>query len=83
MGAGLVWRVGNGRMVRLGLDPWVGSQLGHNLPEGVRQRLTLGRFLHLAQIGDPLFTNLWHQGWLAGPRLGLLEDDLPFWNRYL
>jgi hypothetical protein len=31
MGVGLVWRVGNGHMVRLGLDPWVGIQLGHNL----------------------------------------------------
>jgi hypothetical protein len=48
VGASLVWRVCNGRMVLLGLDPWVGSQLGHNLPEGVRQRLTMGGYFHLA-----------------------------------
>jgi hypothetical protein len=82
VGMGLVWRVGNGCLVRLGLDPWPGCQLGHILPEGLRQRLALGGFFHLAQVGDPLTTNMWHQGWLAGHRLGLLEDDLPYWNRY-
>jgi hypothetical protein len=37
----------------------------------------------LAQIGNPLSTNLWHQGWLGGPRLRLLEEALPLWNIYL
>jgi hypothetical protein len=37
----------------------------------------------LAQIGDPHTTNLWQQGWLAGPRLGLLEEDRPIWNKYI
>jgi hypothetical protein len=33
-------------------------------------------------VGDPLTTNMWHQGWMEGHSLGLLEDDLPYWNRY-
>jgi hypothetical protein len=25
---------------------------------------------------------MWHQGWLSGPRLGILEVDLIHWNRF-
>jgi hypothetical protein len=82
VGTGLVWRVGSGRLVRLGLDPWPGCQLGHILLEGLRQRLASGGFFHLAQVSDPLTSNMWHQGWMAGHRLGLLEEDLLYWNRY-
>jgi hypothetical protein len=77
-----VWRVGSGRLVRLGLDPWPGCQLGHILPEGIRHRLALEGYYHLAQVGDPLQTDMWHQGWLSGHRLGLPEADLIHWNRY-
>ena len=33
IGTGLVWRVGSGSRVRLGMDPWVGSSRSHLLPE--------------------------------------------------
>jgi hypothetical protein len=52
------------------------------MPEGIRKRLNFGGFLHLAQVGDPHTTNMWHQGWMVGLRLGLLEEDLTYWNKY-
>ena len=33
-------------------------------------------------MGDPLLTDMWHQGWMTGNRLGLLEVDLIHWDRY-
>jgi hypothetical protein len=82
VGNGLVWRVGSGRLVRLGLDPWSGCQLGHLLSAGIRHRLAQGGFYYLAQVGDPLQTNMWHQGWMSRHMLGLLEEDYIHWNRY-
>jgi hypothetical protein len=79
----LVWRVGYGRSVRLGMDLWLGCNMGHILPAGTRNRLAQGGFYYLAQVRDPLQTNVWHQGWLSGHRLGLLEEDLFHWDRYL
>ena len=36
IGSGLVWRVGNGSLVRVGLDPWVGSGGAHILSVDLR-----------------------------------------------
>jgi hypothetical protein len=83
IGNSLVWRVGSGRLVRLGLDPWAGSKRGHLLNVGTRIRLEHGGFFNLAQVGDPTQTTIWHQGWMSGQRLGLLDEDLIHWDIYL
>jgi hypothetical protein len=48
IGNSLVWRVGFGRSVRLGMDLWPGCKLGHLLPTGTQNRLALGGFYNLA-----------------------------------
>jgi len=77
-----VWILGSGGNVHLGLDPWPGSQLSHILPNRIQLRLVLAGYYKLAQVGDPLQTYLWHQGWMTMIRLGLLEADLICWDRY-
>jgi hypothetical protein len=36
---GLVWRIGLGNLVRIGLDPWDGSNQEHIINDGVRYQL--------------------------------------------
>jgi len=65
-GNGLAWRISSGRMVRIGLDLWAGSNLAHLLNVGTRFLLVRGGYIQLAQVGDPTTTNIWKQGWLTG-----------------
>jgi len=39
IGNHLVWYVGNGKQVRLGEDPWVGSRHGFKFPENMLNNL--------------------------------------------
>jgi hypothetical protein len=83
IGNGLAWRIGSGRMVWIGLDPWAGSNHGHLLNVGTRLLLARGGYIHLAQVGDPTTTNIWQQGWLTGWRLRLNDDDIIHWDMYV
>lgn len=61
----LAWHVGNGTSVRVGLDPWPGSDIQHLLPPNIRAHLEAQGYLHLDQIVDPAQTTIWRQGWLS------------------
>jgi hypothetical protein len=81
IGNSLVWRVGSGRSIHLGMDPWPSCKLGNLLHVGTQNRLAQGSYYNLVQVGDPIQTNFWHQGWLSGHRLGLPEEDLIHWGQ--
>ena len=49
VGDGLAQKVGNGRHVRIGTDPWVGSRIYHILQEDVRQILESQGILFLIE----------------------------------
>jgi len=83
IGSGLVWRVGNGRSARLGLDPWVGSEGAHTLSDGLRRQLRAGGLIFLADVAAPEVSTLWHQGWLTGARIGLHGDYLMEWDHFV
>lgn len=69
--------------MRIGADPWPGSQLQHLLPPQLIQHLNENGFFHLNQIADPVSTNLWHQGWKGIRDLDLPNQWLVDWNKYV
>ena len=56
--SGLVWRVGDGSLLRIGLDPWVGCEGAHIISEALRQRLKEDRVVFFADVADPESTTL-------------------------
>ena len=62
----MAWKVGNGKSVKNGLEPWLGCGQGHRLPMSVHDFLAIKDIKTLHQVDDPNNTNLWHQGWKNG-----------------
>eukprot|EP01018_Ginkgo_biloba_P010531 Gb_16175 [translate_table: standard] len=80
---GLVWKVGNGILVRLGEDPWVGSGedfklLGHMI-QGLRDK---GLF-KLSQIADPTRTLVKSQGWISASSINFRGEDAQTWGIFV
>ena len=58
VGNGLAWRVGSGNLLKIGLDPWASSYREHLLTAKLHSKLEQGGCFYLAQVGDPLTTNI-------------------------
>lgn len=81
--AGLAWRIGNGTKVRIGSDPWPGSDMRHILPQPLIDFLRDEGILKLSHLDNPDNTTLWHQGWESTRDLGLEDVYHQGWNQYL
>ena len=57
--AKLAWQIGNGRKLRVGEDPWVGSNQEHILPEGAIRELRIRGIYYLYQLFPPLQEFRW------------------------
>ena len=73
IGNNLVWNIGTGASIRLGLDPWVGCKWRHLLPTYLIEKLHSVGVSSLKDIGVPSLSPLMEQGWLSAEQLGL--DD--------
>ena len=83
VGSGLVWRIGNGRRVRLGIDPWVGCGRDRVLPEEMRLHLVTRGCLFITDIEDQENSSLWHQGWISAQRLDIHDDLQEAWEGFI
>ena len=70
----LVWKIGNGVNVRIGMDPWVGCKWRHSLPSQLTNFLHSAGYYFLSNVGIVLVTNLMEQVWLSSNDLGLVDN---------
>jgi hypothetical protein len=83
IGEGLVWKIGNGHRVRLGADPWMGSEGNHLLSDHLTLLLRIKGFDTLNKLVDPDTTNFWTQGWKLATDLDLNDADTTEMERYI
>eukprot|EP00253_Pinus_taeda_P028493 PITA_28493 len=80
---GLLWKIGNGNSVRIGIDPWTGSDNSHLLPVGLIQHINKQGIKFLGQIGDQQNTTFRTQAWLTDPHWHIPYEWSRFWQNYL
>ena len=64
IGQALVWRIGTGTEVRIGIDPWQGCKWRHVLPDSMIDKLHSVGFFVIKDIACTSTTFLQNQGWL-------------------
>ena len=67
--------MGNGRKLRVGEDPWMGSSLQHLLPRCTVEALRQQGITFLSHLADPVRRRLGIQSWLQASSLGLEVFD--------
>ena len=80
----LVWKIGAGRDVRIGLDPWSGCKWRHTLPVPMLDRLHLAGFHLISDIGIPCMSGLMSQSWLSAGSIGFTDPlEIAALNGYI
>jgi len=82
IGNGLAWKIGNGHLVHIGVDPCPGSDVSHVLPQNIITSLQEQGIFILNQVVDPLFTTIWSLGWKSTISLGLEGVEGRLWEMY-
>ena len=84
IGKFLIWNVGNGVNVRIGMDPWVGCKWRHTLPSSLVDNLHNVGLFALSDIGCPDLYLLDNQEWFTTASIGLTDQfDIICWNEYV
>jgi hypothetical protein len=83
VGNWLIWKVGKGEKVQIGLDPWIGSKGLHRLPPWLIQDLRSKGFYTLRQIVNWERSTNWQQQWLTWEEMGLREEFVEEWKGYI
>jgi hypothetical protein len=79
----LVWKPGDGRDIRIGIDPMVGSHTYYQLSRNLILLLKDLGLEFLAQVGTVDLENSRHTGWIKAEALGLEGDTKDEWNNYV
>eukprot|EP00253_Pinus_taeda_P030057 PITA_30057 len=74
---GLAWKIGNGRNLKIGKDPWIGCNENYALSPGLIRHLEGKSIFTLDQVEKMGQSNMWGQAWKDG---GDLELDQRWWN---
>ena len=80
IGQSLVWRVGTGAYVCIGMDPWIGCKWRHSLPSTMVDKLHYVGFYFLKDIACPGVSILQDHGWLNADILGFVDQEIISWN---
>eukprot|EP00253_Pinus_taeda_P033955 PITA_33955 len=68
---GIAWKVGDGKNVRIGRDPWVGCNQTYALSPGILRHLDRKGIYTLNQVEKVGLSTLWGQAWKSAVDLGL------------
>ena len=79
----LVWKINDGSMVRIGIDPWNGCGGRHILSEALIQHLHSLEIKALADIADPLNSSILEQRWKSAPQINLPSHWHQDWTDYI
>jgi hypothetical protein len=79
----LVWKPGNGRDIRIGVDPLVGSHTYFKLSRNLILVLKAQGIEFLAQAGNLDLENTRHSRWKKAEDLGLEGEQIEEWNNYV
>ena len=80
----LVWKIGNGSAVCIGLDPWIGCNWRHALPLPMFDRLHLAGLYYVSDIGIHGLFDLMAQQWLSADFIDFSDPfEIDEWNGYL
>ena len=81
LGGGLIWKVGNGRAIRLGLDPIVGQGSSFLLPFDLREYLLDYGICMLDQARN--HTSCAQSYWFSAADLDLWGEWKMLWDSYI
>ena len=80
----MVWKIGSGNAVRIGLDPWVGCKWRQVIPIPMIDRLHMAGYHFLSDIGIHGMSILKSQEWLSADTLGFNDPlEIAAWNGYI
>eukprot|EP00253_Pinus_taeda_P002811 PITA_02811 len=68
---GLAWKVGDGRLIRIGRDPWVGCNEDYALSPGLLRHLDSKGITSLNQVEKIGQSTIWGQAWKNDVDLGI------------
>jgi len=80
---GLAWKIGNGHRVRLGADPWTGSEGQHILSIQLTLLLRIKGYESLDKLVDTDHSTIWSQGWKLVVGIELENADAAELERYI
>jgi hypothetical protein len=83
LGSWATWRIGNGRSVRVGEDPWEGFDNNHRLSEGLLRRLHAQSIFSLKDATNPGMNVTGGTIWKSTIDLNLEEDLAEEWSTYV
>ena len=83
IGTWIAWEIGNGKSIRIGLEPWAGAGEDYRLPQLVLNKLGEQRCHKLtnAQVQIPDYTG--RTRWKEASDFQLEGEDVEYWQYYI
>ena len=83
IGTWIAWEIGNGRSIRLALDPWTAAREAYRLPQLVFNKLGEQRCYKLVDAQIQLPDQIGRTRWKGAIELQLEGDEVECWQGYI